>query len=423
MGTERRGLKRKREDDLEGRLRGKLHHGLREVRKAAKKAKTFETQKLVKRLKGTSIISKDDAGRKIDLEGQLDALKGVDHDVIGTMALASKLKKDKVLQRYPEFQSAMSQELPATLTKSSGLTSQLEARLLSSKALSSGVHDVVASLRSIVQPASRDDEDEDEDEDDSTHLPTKSRKLEPSSAVSVVANMNKKVHEDDMLGDVDEGDFTDRGEPDGGWESGTVDEENEDSDGGSDEVDDDRNFDAPGKSTAPRPVNTAAVEPKVKGLESTFLPSLSVGFTRGDSESEWSDNESQHPDGVRKNRRGQRARRAIWEKKYGRGAKHLNITSAIPQAVSKPSHRTETDQKSRVPNTSWAAKTNPPASHNTYQHTPRQGAGGNGFQPPHASNLEGERPMHPSWEAKKRLKEKESAAILPAQGTRIKFDS
>lgn len=28
------------------------HHGLKEIRKAAKKAKTFETQKLVKKLKG-----------------------------------------------------------------------------------------------------------------------------------------------------------------------------------------------------------------------------------------------------------------------------------------------------------------------------------------------------------------------------------
>lgn len=33
-----------------------------------------------------------------------------------------------------------------------------------------------------------------------------------------------------------------------------------------------------------------------------------------------------------------------------------------------------------------------------------------------------EKPLHPSWEAKRRLKEKQSPAILPAQGTRIKFD-
>lgn len=32
-----------------------------------------------------------------------------------------------------------------------------------------------------------------------------------------------------------------------------------------------------------------------------------------------------------------------------------------------------------------------------------------------------ERPLHPSWEAKKKQKEKLSAGILPAQGTKIKF--
>jgi hypothetical protein len=32
-----------------------------------------------------------------------------------------------------------------------------------------------------------------------------------------------------------------------------------------------------------------------------------------------------------------------------------------------------------------------------------------------------ERPLHPSWEAKKKQKEKQSAGILPPQGKKIKF--
>ena len=32
------------------------------------------------------------------------------------------------------------------------------------------------------------------------------------------------------------------------------------------------------------------------------------------------------------------------------------------------------------------------------------------------------KPLHPSWEAKKRMKEKQTAAILPSQGTRMVFD-
>lgn len=32
-----------------------------------------------------------------------------------------------------------------------------------------------------------------------------------------------------------------------------------------------------------------------------------------------------------------------------------------------------------------------------------------------------DKPLHPSWEAKRRLKEKESAGIVPSQGKKIKF--
>ena len=46
------------------------------------------------------------------------------------------------------------------------------------------------------------------------------------------------------------------------------------------------------------------------GTESVFLPTLSNGFIPGGSDTDWSDGEARVADGVRKNRRGQRARRA-----------------------------------------------------------------------------------------------------------------
>jgi hypothetical protein len=46
------------------------------------------------------------------------------------------------------------------------------------------------------------------------------------------------------------------------------------------------------------------------GTESVFLPTLSNGFIPGGSDTDWSDSEARAADGVRKNRRGQRARRA-----------------------------------------------------------------------------------------------------------------
>jgi hypothetical protein len=46
------------------------------------------------------------------------------------------------------------------------------------------------------------------------------------------------------------------------------------------------------------------------GTGSVFLPTLSNGFIPGGSDTDWSDREAGVADGVRKNRRGQRARRA-----------------------------------------------------------------------------------------------------------------
>ncbi|KAH8666786.1 Bud-site selection protein [Xylariales sp. PMI_506] len=63
----------------------------------------------------------------------------------------------------------------------------------------------------------------------------------------------------------------------------------------------------------------AAAESASRG-NSTFLPSLMGGYISG-SESEASDIDVAPP--VRKNRRGQKARQAIWEKKYKEKANHI----------------------------------------------------------------------------------------------------
>lgn len=49
---------------------------------------------------------------------------------------------------------------------------------------------------------------------------------------------------------------------------------------------------------------------KILGTESVFLPTLSNGFIPAYSDTDWSDGEAGAADFVRKNRRGQRARRA-----------------------------------------------------------------------------------------------------------------
>jgi len=43
------------------------------------------------------------------------------------------------------------------------------------------------------------------------------------------------------------------------------------------------------------------------------------------------------------------------------------------------------------------------------------------YRPHEKKPYTADKPVHPSWEAKMRLKEKQGAAIVPAQGTRITF--
>lgn len=50
--------------------------------------------------------------------------------------------------------------------------------------------------------------------------------------------------------------------------------------------------------------------PQSPETESFFLPALSNGFIPGGSDTDWSDGETRTATGIRKNRRGQRARRA-----------------------------------------------------------------------------------------------------------------
>ncbi|KAI1326609.1 Bud-site selection protein, partial [Xylariaceae sp. FL0255] len=71
----------------------------------------------------------------------------------------------------------------------------------------------------------------------------------------------------------------------------------------------------PAKKTKIKAAMSASYTPG----NSAFLPSLMGGYISG-SESEASDIDVAPP--TRKNRRGQRARQAIWEKKYGDKAKH-----------------------------------------------------------------------------------------------------
>lgn len=141
--------------------------------------------------------------------------------------------------------------------------------------------------------------------------------------------------------------------------------------------------------------------------ETTFLPSLMMGGYWSGSE-EASDDEAAAP--KRKNRMGQQARRALWEKKYGAGANHV---------------QKEQQQQKRNRDSGWDTKRGATAGgrggfggrqQNRYE-------GGSGFTGGQSNKPKAppkdEGPLHPSWEAKRKQKEQTTAAFA---GKKVVFD-
>lgn len=171
---------------------------------------------------------------------------------------------------------------------------------------------------------------------------------------------------------------------------------------------------SPSPSASPEPEPSPAKKTKTKAASSkepltstTFLPSLSMGGYVSGSESEPSDDEDSQP--RRKNRMGQQARRALWEKKFGSRANHVKMQAA---------------KEKRNRDSGWDV---------------RRGATGGGKGAATGANREmrgnrlqrdgenkrkepvDDKPMHPSWEAARKAKEAQ-ASTAAFKGKKVTFD-
>ncbi|KAK4635775.1 hypothetical protein CLAFUW4_00706 [Fulvia fulva] len=147
--------------------------------------------------------------------------------------------------------------------------------------------------------------------------------------------------------------------------------------------------------------------------KSSFIPSLTMG---GYISGSGSDLDSDVDIAPKKNRRGQRARQKIWEQKYGSRATHL-----------------QNEQR----NQGWDPKRGAVDSDRGGRFGKNKGNGANsmalgkdrrnpGQTKPAAEvktkpRKDDSGPLHPSWEAAKRAKEKKSAPVA-FQGKKISFD-
>ena len=141
-------------------------------------------------------------------------------------------------------------------------------------------------------------------------------------------------------------------------------------------------------TVSPRP-------PKRRAL----LPALSSGYIPAsdpDSDPDEEYNSFAPVQKIRKNKRGQRARQAIWEKKYGRTARHLNPK---PQENDAP--------RSKKP-----------------RETPREEKSGEKTSPVRVVEkvVKKVNEPHPSWVAKQRLREQQKAIAMAVKPQKILFD-
>ncbi|TFB06633.1 hypothetical protein CCMA1212_000470 [Trichoderma ghanense] len=155
--------------------------------------------------------------------------------------------------------------------------------------------------------------------------------------------------------------------------------------------------------------------------DSTFLPTLMGGYISG-SESA-SDIEA-----PRKKRRGQRARQAIWEKKYGANAKHLQKAAAkggrdagwdMKRGAVGPEDqgRGKWRKGGRLPGRPAGGAGARGYSQGREGHDREQDRPAPAAKPTKKDN---EGPLHPSWEARKKAKEAQKNVAFAGQ--KVVFD-
>ncbi|MCJ1245371.1 hypothetical protein MMC30_002575 [Trapelia coarctata] len=173
----------------------------------------------------------------------------------------------------------------------------------------------------------------------------------------------------------------------------------------------------PKPAKAPKPTTNTFPAPKT----TTFLPSLTAAYW-SNSDSATSDPDSDAGEiQPRKNRMGQQARRALWEKKFGAKANHIKLQS-----------------QSQNRDQGWDARKGAQGGDERGLRGRGKGRGSGGRRrPPNVKGASGansdplgerrgkkgeekEGPLHPSWEAAKKKKE---AKVMPAfEGRKIVFD-
>lgn len=194
--------------------------------------------------------------------------------------------------------------------------------------------------------------------------------------------------------------------------------------------------DSPARTTSKRSKPATARKPGANPIptpkSTTFLPSLTAGYW-SNSDSAASDPDSDAADlKPRKNRMGQQARRALWEKKFGHKANHLKGESHSRDhgwdARKGAQSGEDRGSRGRGRGRGRGASASASGGRNRRSNRPANVKGASGAnsdpvgvrrgKPSEAKAAEG--PLHPSWEAAKKKKEVKTMAAFA--GKKIVFE-
>jgi len=230
--------------------------------------------------------------------------------------MKTKIMKDKLLSHHERVQEFISRELSDNLLAippDEGPTTKIHGRLLSSKLLANVIWLLCDDLRRLLGHEPK----KPRQTIDITHSPEISRTTNKFSSYKTTSTVG--IHTDIEIGvetEDEQKNFIDEI----GWESGSVDGNEQHDASGLDSGNNSEDLeylelqDARTSGDHRLIQSDDCVKSKLvaqSGITSTFLPTLSVGFVGGSAESDWSDTEARFADPIRKrNRRGQRARRA-----------------------------------------------------------------------------------------------------------------
>ena len=441
----------------------KLVQSKKLLHRALKTAKGFERQKLGKRLKNATAAGTTDEATRINRE--IEVLKSLDLDKMTETQLHKSLLKIKVFAESELLLAEVKRELPklegteeekkALRNVTSGMwnmkpVKEVMEKVISGMYIALGIPVPAGKLKGRAQNASAIDASN----IDAVGIP---RRAEEEKAEELSGDWKSGSGDPSWEG-FDSEDESEDSDADGGvrFEDGDGQDLDEDTLSRYDALlgasSDEESFDeskydikrssqpstrlsislspSPSLSEAesespPQPPQKAPKAPKAKPLKpppaktggSTFLPTLMGGYWSG-SESSASDLEDAAPQ-IRKNRPGQSARRAIWEKKFGERANHI-----------KQGQGAVAEKRGKGKDDGWDAKRGAKESGGDRrrgggrQRDFRQATGDNAIAVEPRKRTMGRKDdlgtLHPSWQAAKKAKEAKKSATF--QGKKVTFD-